>query len=137
LIVDEYGTYIHKKSNRFIFVDKTEKLLKKGFSADKVSQILIYKGAAVTADAIELAVKKGIDIVYLNRMGMPFARTYSCEQENSASIQRGQARAYDDEKGVFLMSSMIGAKMRNQAYFLKSFAKNRSNEPLMRLIRYS
>jgi len=118
-------------------VDKTEKLLKKGFSADKVSQILIYTGAAVTADAIELAVKKGIDIVYLNRMGMPFARTYSCEQENSASIQRCQVRAYDDEKGVFLMSSMIGAKMRNQAYFLKSFARNRSNEPLMRLIRYS
>lgn len=39
-------------------MDKTEKLLKKGFSADKVSQILIYTGAAVTADAIELAVKK-------------------------------------------------------------------------------
>lgn len=112
-------------------MDKTEKLLKKGFSADKVSQILIYTGAAVTADAIELAVKKGIDIVYLNRMGMPFARTYSCEQENSASIQRWQVRAYDDEKGVFLMSSMIGAKMRNQAYLLKSFARNRSNEPLM------
>jgi CRISPR-associated protein Cas1 len=46
LIVDEYRTYIHKKSNRFIFDDKTEKLLKKGFSADKVSQILIYTGAA-------------------------------------------------------------------------------------------
>ena len=38
MVVDEYGTYIHKKSNRFIFVDKTEKLLKKGFSADKVSK---------------------------------------------------------------------------------------------------
>jgi CRISPR-associated protein Cas1 len=130
LIVDEYGTYIHKKSNRFIFVDKTEKLLKKGFSADKVSQILIYKGAAVTADAIELAVKKGIDIVYLDRLGKPFARTYSCKQENSATVQRYQARAYDDGKGIFLMSSMIGAKIRNQAYFLKSLAKNRVDERL-------
>lgn len=130
MIVDEYGTYIHKKSNRFIFVDKTEKLLKKGFSADKVSQILIYTGAAVTADAIELAVKKGIDIVYLDRIGKPFARTYSCEQENSATVQRYQARAYDDGKGIFLMSSMIGAKIRNQAYFLKSLAKNRNNEHL-------
>ena len=131
MIVDEYGTYIHKKSNRFIFVDKTEKLLKKGFSADKVSQILIYKGAAVTADAIELAVKKGIDIVYLDRIGRPFARTYSCEQENSAAVQRCQARAYDDEKGIFLMSSMIGAKIRNQAYFLRSLAKNRGDERLV------
>ncbi|AKB78446.1 CRISPR-associated protein Cas1 [Methanosarcina horonobensis HB-1 = JCM 15518] len=111
-------------------MDKTEKLLKKGFSADKVSQILIYTGAAVTADAIELAVKKGIDIVYLDRMGKPFARTYSCGQENSATVQRYQARAYDDGKGIFLMSSMIGAKIRNQAYFLKSLAKNRDNERL-------
>ena len=123
LIVDEYGTYIHKKSNRFIFVDKTEKLLKKGFSADKVSQILIYKGAAVTADAIELAVKKGIDIVYLDRMGKPFARTYSCKQENSATIQRYQARAYDDGKGTFLMSSIVGAKNQEPGLFIKEHCK--------------
>jgi len=29
------------------------------------------------------------------------------------------------------MSSMIGAKIRNQAYFLRSLAKNRSNERLI------
>lgn len=112
-------------------MDKTEKLLKKGFSADKVSQILIYKGAAVTADAIELAVKKGIDIVYLDRLGKPFARTYSCGQENSATVQSYQARAYDDGKGIFLMSSMVGAKIRNQGYLLKNLAKNRGNERLL------
>ncbi|WP_269852121.1 CRISPR-associated endonuclease Cas1 [Methanosarcina horonobensis] len=67
--------------------------------------------------------KKGIDIVYLDRMGKPFARTYSCGQENSATVQRYQARAYDDGKGIFLMSSMIGAKIRNQAYFFKEFGK--------------
>ena len=114
MIVDEYGTYIHKKSNRFIFDDKTEKLLKKGFSADKVSQIHIYTGAAVTADAIELAVKKGIDIVYLDRIGRPFARKYSCEQQNSAAVQRCQAKAYDDGKGTFLMSSMKDAIKRGE-----------------------
>ena len=97
-----------------------------------MSQILIYTGAAVTADAIGLAVEKGIDIVYLDRLGKPFARTYSCEQGNSALVQRCQARAYDDGKGVMLMSSMIGAKIRNQGYLLKSLAKNRGNKPLIR-----
>jgi CRISPR-associated protein Cas1 len=105
-------------------------LLKKGFSADKVSQILIYTGAAVTADAIELAVKKGIDIVYLDRIGKPFAITYSCKQENSAIIQRCQSRAYENREGVLLMSSMIGAKIRNQGYLLKNLAKKRNNERL-------
>jgi CRISP-associated protein Cas1 len=64
-------------------------------------------------------------------MGRPFARTYSCEQENSATVQRYQARAYDDGKGIFIMSSMIGAKIRNQGYLLKNLAKKRDNERLI------
>ncbi|OEU43551.1 CRISPR-associated endonuclease Cas1 [Methanosarcina sp. Ant1] len=64
-------------------------------------------------------------------MGRPFARTYSCEQENSATVQRCQARAYDDGKGVFLISSIIGAKIKNQGYLLKNLAKKRDNERLV------
>ena len=64
-------------------------------------------------------------------MGRPFARTYSCEQENSATVQRYQARAYDDGKGIFLISSMIGAKIKNQGYLLKKLAKKRNNERLL------
>lgn len=64
-------------------------------------------------------------------MGRPFARTYSCEQENSATVQRYQARAYDDGKGIFIMSSMIGAKIKNQGYLLKNLAKKRNNERLL------
>jgi hypothetical protein len=69
---------------------------RKDFRQIRFPRSLFYKGAAVTADAIELAVKKGIDIVYLDRIGRPFARTYSCEQENSATVQRYQARDYDE-----------------------------------------
>jgi CRISPR-associated protein Cas1 len=61
LIIDDYGTYIHKKGNRFIISNPAHQ---KEFSADIVSQILVYKGAAVTSAAMELAVKNGIDIVF-------------------------------------------------------------------------
>ena len=80
LIIDKYGTYIHKKKNRFIILNQSHD---NEFSADKVSQILIYRGAAITADAIDLAVKHNIDIIYLDKIGRPFARTYSCKFENS------------------------------------------------------
>ena len=127
LIIDNYGTYIHKKSNRFVIMHSEND---REISADKVSQILIYRGAAITADAIDLAIKKGIDIIYLDRMGKPFARTYSCNLENSASIHRDQVRAYDTEASGMIMASIVEAKMKNQSFLLKSLAKNRSDEQL-------
>lgn len=69
VVIDEYGTYVHKKRNRFVTLNNADKEIKWEFSADKVTQILIYRGAAITADAIDLAVKKGIDIIYLKRLG--------------------------------------------------------------------
>lgn len=130
VVIDEYGTYVHKKQNRFVTLNNADKDIKWEFSADKVTQILIYRGAAITADAIDLAVKNGIDIVYLDRLGKPFARTYSCKFENAASVHRCQVRAYDSRKGVELMKGMIGAKIRNQSFLLKSLARNRGDREL-------
>ncbi len=127
LIIDNYGTYIHKKKNRFIILNQTHD---NEFSADKVSQILIYRGAAITADAIDLAVKHGIDIIYLDKIGRPFARTYSCKFENSASVHRHQVQAYDNEKGTALMTGFIEGKIKNQSYLLKRLAKTRNDDRL-------
>ena len=130
VVIDEYGTYVHKKRNRFVTLNNADKEIKWEFSADKVTQILIYRGAAITADAIDLAVKNGIDIVYLDRLGKPFARTYSCKFENAASVHRCQVRAYDSKKGVELMSGIIKAKIKNQSFLLKSLARNREDREL-------
>lgn len=127
LIIDNYGTYIHKKKNRFIILNQSHD---NEFSADKVSQILIYRGAAITADAIDLAVKHGIDIIYLDKIGRPFARTYSCIFENSASVQRYQIQAYDNKKGIALMTGFVEGKIKNQSYLLKKLAKTRDDDRL-------
>jgi len=127
LIIDDYGSYIHKKGNRFIISNQAHE---REFSADIISQILIYKGAAITSAAIALAVEKGIDIVFFDRMGKPFARAYSCRFENAAAIHRHQIEAYDTEKGISLITGIIEAKIKNQAFLLKSLAKNRNDSDL-------
>ncbi len=127
LIIDDYGTYIHKKSNRFIISCQAHE---KEFSADIVSQILIYKGAAITSAAIALAVEKGIDIVFFEKMGKPFARTYSCISESAASIHRSQVKAYESQKGISFMKSIIEAKIWNQSFLLKILGKDRNNNSL-------
>lgn len=130
IVIDEYGTYVHKKRNRFVILNNADKEIKWEFSADKVTQILIYRGAAITADAIDLAVEKGIDIIYLDKLGKPFARTYSCKFENAASVHRFQVKAYDSTKGVELMKGVIEAKIKNQSFLLKSLARNREDKEL-------
>lgn len=127
LIIDDYGTYIHKKGNRLIISNHAHE---KEFSADIVSQILVYKGAAITSASIALAVEKGIDIVFFDTMGKPFARTYSCKSENTASIHRNQVKAYESQKGISFMRSIIEAKIRNQSFLLKILGKDRNNEKL-------
>lgn len=127
LIIDDYGTYIHKKGNRFIISNNPHE---KEISADIVSQILVYKGAAITSAAIALAVEKGIDIVFFDRMGKPFARTYSCKSEGAASIHRSQVKAYESKTGISLMKSIVEAKIRNQSFMLKILGKDRNNDKL-------
>jgi CRISPR-associated protein Cas1 len=78
------------------------------FSADKVSHILIYKGAAISSAAIALAVENRVDIVFFDNIGKPFARTYSCKFENAASVRRLQVKAYDDENIDISRQKLLG-----------------------------
>ncbi len=127
IIIDDYGSYIHKKGNRFIISKESHQ---REFSADKVSQILVYKGAAISSAAIALAVENGIDIVFFDKMGKPFARTYSCKFENAASVRRLQVKAYENGKGILLITGIIKAKIRNMAVLLEILAKDRNNSQI-------
>lgn len=133
LIIDKYGSYLHKKGERFVTINKhdnSDASCRMEFSADKVSRILIYKGAAITTDAIDLAVKRGIGIIYLDRMGKPIARTYPCHFDDSASIWRKQMKAYDNGLGINLACKIIEAKIKNQSLLIKKLAKRRDDNTL-------
>ncbi len=104
--------------------------LKREFSADKVSRIMVYRGAAITTDAIDLAAKNQIDIVYMDRMGKPIARTYSFQFEKGVHIWRNQMKASDNGLGMSLAMKIIEGKITNQAILLKKFAKTRSSDNL-------
>jgi CRISPR-associated protein Cas1 len=124
LIVDEYGAYVKKKSNRFIISSETKT---EEYSADKVSQILIVKGTAITTDAIELAMEKEIDIVCLDRTGWPIARIYPSKLGGTTLTRRRQLEAYFSEKGTRLAKEFMRAKIENQAYLLKALGKTRDS----------
>ncbi len=124
LIIDEYGTFIGKKENRFEIKrkEKTEE-----FSADLVKQIIISSASSISTGAIKLAMENGIDIVYLGKFGEPKARIYPCHLGGTTLTRKKQLEAYFSEKGLILAKKFIEAKIENQANLLKSLAKTRDN----------
>lgn len=127
LIIDEYGTFIGKKENRFEIrrQGKTEE-----FSADLIKQIIISSASSISTDAIKLAMENGIDIVYLGKFGEPKARIYPCRLGGTTLTRKKQLEAYFSGKGLILAKKFIEAKIENQANLLKSLAKTRENKEI-------
>lgn len=127
ILIDSYGAYLKKRGNRFV-VEKEEG--GEEFSSDKVEQIVILRGSAVSTDAINLAASKGIDIVFLERNGRPYARVYPCTLGGTTLTRRNQLEAYFSEKGAHLAKCFVRAKVENLGYFLRSLAKTRKSDAI-------
>lgn len=124
LIIDEFGAFVGKKENLFI-VSKDKGKQKEEFSADNMKQIIFSRGSAISSDAIKLAMDKGVDVVFLGDYGMPCARIYPCKLGGTTLTRRMQAELYFSDNAVNFVKKIVEAKVKNQAYFLKSLEKTR------------
>lgn len=125
LAIEKRGSYIKKSGNRFVVQNNGKK---KEYSADVISQLLFLVPAAVSTEAIRLAVDKNIDIVYLDWKGKPFARTYSPLMGGTTLTRRKQVESYFSQKGSNLVKKIVEAKIKSQMNYLKSLAKDRKED---------
>jgi CRISPR-associated protein Cas1 len=129
LIINEYGTTIKRKENRFV-VENKETNRKEEFSSDSVNQIVIASGSSISSGVIKLAMKNNIDIVYVNKFGTPYARIYPCKLGGTTLTRKLQAESYKSEKSLLLARAFIQGKILNQANLLKSLSKSRHSSEL-------
>jgi CRISPR-associated protein Cas1 len=64
LVINTFGSYLHRQGEMFVVKIKEQK---HEISSRKVRSIVISTGASLSTDAIELAIEKNIDIVFLDR----------------------------------------------------------------------
>ena len=129
LIIHDYGTVISHKANMFRVYNKA-KNLKDEFSANLVKQIIIASGSSVTSRVVKLAMDHDIDILYVNKFGMPYARIYPCRLGGTTLTRKVQAEAYNSQKSVILSKAFVEGKTSNQYNLLKSLSKNRKSTDL-------
>lgn len=123
LILTTFGTYLHRQGEMFVINIKDQK---QEVSARKVRSILITTGASLSTDAIQLAVEKNIDIVFLDTFGQPYGRVWHGRPGSTTAIRREQLRLADSEAGLRLALGWMLRKLDNQVEFLREARQKRS-----------
>jgi len=123
LVLTTFGTYLHREGEMFIIKVKEQK---QEVSSRKVRTIMITTGASLSTDAIQLALEKNIDIVFLDKFGDPIGRVWHGRPGSTTAIRRAQLRLADTEDGLRLALSWMLRKLDNQVEFLQEARTRRT-----------
>ena len=129
LHINTYGAYVHIKDQMFeirVKNDGTEK--KHHFAASKVKSIIIQTSAAISSDAVKLAVMNNIDIVFTEKDGSPIGRVWHSKLGSTTKIRKAQLEASLNKTGLEWVKKWIIAKTDNQVNFIKDLKKHRTKD---------
>ena len=128
IFINTYGTYVHVKDEMFkIRVPEEDKKSNRinHIAAHKITSFVMSKGAALSTDAIALALKHNIDIVVVDNLGHPMGRFWHSKLWSTAKIRKAQLEASLNEEGLNQIKFWLSQKLENQADFLQDLKKHR------------
>jgi len=126
LHLNTYGAYLHVKDQLFeVKMTNEGKPEKHHVAAHKVKSIWMAKGTALSTDAVHLAIKNNIDIVFLEYDGFPIGRVWHTKLGSTTLIRKKQLEASLDRRSLTYTSAWLGRKLFNQSNLLLSLKKHR------------
>lgn len=124
LIIEEFGSFISKKSERIVVTCKGEKRAEAPLL--HLETVLVgARGVTLSSDAIAACAENGIPIHIIDFRGAPVSSLYSSALTATVETRRAQLLARADTRGVAFAKASVGGKIRNQATLLKYMAKYR------------
>ena len=120
LVINTFGASLRKQGEQFLVQAGNQKM---AVSAHKIQSILMTTAAHLSTDAIELAARPNIDLVFLGQDGEPFARVWQTRMGSTAAIRRRQIDAAEGPEA--LARDRVLAKLRHQVEFLEELARRR------------
>lgn len=124
LLVDEYGAFIGRHSERLVLTKGKERLTQAPL-LHLECVIITGRGVSISTDAIQACTERGIPIHFLSRNGTPYASLYSAGLTGTIATRRAQLLASHNGRGITLAVRIASGKLTNQAAFLKYLAKYR------------
>jgi CRISPR-associated protein Cas1 len=128
LHLNTYGTYLHVKDAMF---DVRKKQGDGSWSstpvaAHKVKSVWMGKGTALSSEAVALALRHNVDIVFLEGNGQPMGRVWHSKLGSTTRIRKCQLEASLDGRAMHWTRAWLGQKMENQANFVRDLKKHRA-----------
>ncbi|HHY94789.1 MAG TPA: CRISPR-associated endonuclease Cas1 [Firmicutes bacterium] len=124
IIVDQYGAFVGKKSERLVVRKEKEVLVEVPF-VDLEQLTIASGGVSMSTDVIRECMEQGIQINFLSSSGKPYAKITSPHLSGMVLTRREQLLSYYDDRGLKLARAFVDGKIRNQINVLKYFAKHR------------
>ena len=129
--LNSYGTYLHIKDQLFEIRKKTEGIVEKHhIAAHKIKSIWVGEGIAFSSEAVKLAVKNNIDIVFLEYDGRPIGRVWHSKMGSTSLIRKKQLVASLDASALRYTKIWLNQKVQNQLDFIKDLKKHRSQHQI-------
>jgi CRISPR-associated protein Cas1 len=124
LIVEEFGAFVSKHSERLIVSKGDEKLIQAPL-LHLETVLIASRGVAISSDAVRECAERGIPIHFVSGSGNAYASMYSSGLTGTVLTRRAQLAAFHTLRGLFLPIAFAQGKLSNQANFLKYMSKYR------------
>jgi len=127
IYLNTYGTYLHVKDDMFeikIPVKDSEPV-KQHIAAHKVKSIILSTSAALSTDAVKLALTNNVDIIFTHSDGQPMGRIWHSKLGSTTKIRKRQLEASLGKEAVTYTVDWIAEKMNNQLDFIRDLKKHR------------
>lgn len=115
IVINSYGTTLSKELDLFC-IETPEG--KQTLPPEKVKSISIYKAARITSDAVILAIRNNIEILFVNDTGMPEGRIWSIKYGSVSSIRKAQIEFLYSSKSVDWVKKLLLQKIEGQIALL-------------------
>ncbi|WP_374165236.1 CRISPR-associated endonuclease Cas1 [Arcticibacter sp. MXS-1] len=127
IYLNTYGTYLHVKDDMFeIRVPVKDGVpAKQHIAAHKIKTIVISTSAALSTDAVRLALMNNVDIIFAHADGHPMGRIWHSKLGSTTKIRKRQLEASLGSEAVAFTKLWIGEKIENQCEFIRGLKKHR------------
>lgn len=118
LVINSYGATLQKENGLFIIQTPEGK---QSFPPDVVRSISISKAARITSDAILLAIKHQVDVLFVNDLGTPEGRVWSVQYGSISNIRKAQVNFLYSKSSTDWVKELIMEKIDTQIAILLTF----------------
>ena len=127
LYINTFGTYLHVKDALFeLRIPQQEGPAQvHHFAAKKITAIVLTVAGALSTDALRLAARHHVDVIYADSAGQPIGRFWHAKLGSTTAIRKTQLAASLDQRGLQWTIAWLTEKCERQALLLEHLRKHR------------